>query len=272
VSLLARILAAKEEEIVTMTHLAAGEAPGRDVLDVVSRLRRREHEGEALRLVAEVKFKSPSAGDLSRALDAGARAVAYAEAGAAMVSVLCDATFFGGSWGDLARAHAALRAAGHEVPVLAKEFVIDESQVARAEQQGADAVLLIARILPDGDLERLARYARSRCLEPLVEVTDEAELERALACGATLVGVNARDLDTLQMDAARAERVLARVPPDKVALHLSGLKTPQDVASVALGRADAALVGEALMRLDDPAPLLAQMAAAAKTGRSARPR
>jgi indole-3-glycerol phosphate synthase len=263
-TLLDRILEAKREEIARMRGGDADATPRRDVLDVRARLRR--SPGDPLRILAEVKFRSPSAGDMSRALDAGARAVAYAAAGAAMVSVLCDERFFGGSWDDLGRAHAALREAGHVVPLLAKEFVLDEVQIARARRAGADAVLLIVRILPGEALGTLARAARTHGLEPIFEVADEDELGRALACQARVVGVNARDLDTLAIDRARAARVLEAIPPDAVALHLSGLRSPVDVRALARTRADGALVGEALMKLDDPKPLLAQMTAAAKTG------
>jgi indole-3-glycerol phosphate synthase len=262
--LLEQIVAAKHEELANMTQSGPDEPPRRERIDVVSRLRR--SPGEPLRLIAEVKFRSPSAGEMSRALDAGARAVVYAHAGASMISVLCDERFFGGAWADLGRAHLALTAAGLDVPLLAKEFVIDRAQIARAEAQGADAVLLIARLLPGDDLAQLASEARVHRLEPLFEVVDEDELDRALACNATLIGVNARDLETLAIDPARAARVLASIPRDKVAIHLSGLKTPEDVRLVAGGRADAALLGEALMKRDDPKPLLSAMLDAAKTG------
>jgi indole-3-glycerol phosphate synthase len=210
--------------------------------------------GAPLRLIAEVKLRSPSAGPLSRALTPGARARAYAEAGATMVSVLCDTLFFDGSFAHLAEARREVN-----VPLLAKEFVLDEVQLDLARAHGADAALLIARIVSRSDLARLTTAARARKLEPLVEVVDEAELDAALAAGARIVGVNARDLDTLAMDAARAARVLAAIPTGVVAVHLSGLKDPPSVRVVACSRADAALVGEALMRADDPRPLLAEM-------------
>src|SRR5439155_16179694 len=123
-----------------------------------------------------VKFKSPSAGDLSRALDAAARAECYARAGAHMVSILCDTPFFGGGWGDLRDARRALDYVPREVPVLAKEFVLDEVQLDLARTNGADAVLLIARIVSKERLAQLYKAARMRDLWPLVEVVDEAEL------------------------------------------------------------------------------------------------
>jgi indole-3-glycerol phosphate synthase len=125
-------------------------------------------------------------------------------------------------------------------------------------------VLVIVRCLPtvagDDPVKRLLEAARARGLEPFVEIVDERELDRALEAGARVIGVNARDLDTLAMDAARTARVLASIPRDKVAVHLSGVKGRADAARVAASRADAALVGEALMRCDDPAPLLAELA------------
>jgi indole-3-glycerol phosphate synthase len=214
---------------------------------------------QRLRLIAEVKLRSPSAGVLSRVLAPEARALVYARGGAAMVSVLCDAPFFEGSWEHLAAARGALDAAGLAVPLLAKEFVLDARQIAEARDRGADAVLLIARIVDRAALAALVGATRSEGLEPFVEVVDEAELEAALAAGARVVGVNARDLDTLAMDQERTARVLERIPPDRVAVHLSGVGSPEAVAAVARGRADAALVGEALMRADDPGPLLTSM-------------
>jgi indole-3-glycerol phosphate synthase len=191
------------------------------------------------------------------------RALAYAEAGAALVSVLCDGPFFDGSWEHLSAARASLDAAGLAVPLLAKEFVLDERQLAEARDRGADAVLLIARIVDAARLGELATAARAEGLEPLLEVVDEAELEAALRAGARVVGVNARDLDSLAMDAARTARVLDAVPVGVLAVHLSGLKAPADVERVARGRADAALVGEALMREDDPRAVLGTMVEAA---------
>jgi indole-3-glycerol phosphate synthase len=263
-SLLERILAQKRVEVVG--GLAPGGAPCpravRRGVDVVAALSRGRED--PLRLVAEVKFRSPSAGPLSRKLGAGERAVAYAASGARMVSVLCDSVFFGGGFGDLAEARRALDAAGHRsVPLLAKDFVVDPVQLEWAAQHGADAVLLIARIVDREQLGSLGLRARALRLEPFVEVVTEEERETALAAGAEVLGVNARDLNTLEMDAARAARVLAGIPRDRVAIHLSGLGSREVVAAVAAGRADAALVGEALMREDDPTLRLREFVSAA---------
>jgi indole-3-glycerol phosphate synthase len=181
-----------------------------------------------------------------------------------MVSVLCDGPFFDGSWDHLRAARDRLDTGGRAVPLLAKEFVIHERQLEEARDRGGDAVLLIARIVSPAKLAVLADAARAENLEPIVEVVDERELEAAMASGARVVGVNARDLDNLEMDAGKAARVLAAIPEDVVALHLSGLKNAAGVGEVASGRADAALVGEALMRLDDPRPLLRDMVTAAR--------
>jgi indole-3-glycerol phosphate synthase len=182
-----------------------------------------------------------------------------------MISVLTDAPFFGGSFADLAACRDALDAAlGPARPfLLCKEFVLDPVQLDRALDAGADAVLLIVRILEHGELPGLVREAEARGLVPLVEVTTEEELDRAMAAGARMVGVNARDLNTLKMDAERAASVLARIEAGTVAVYLSGLGKAEDVAHVAGTRADAALIGEALMRQDDPAELLGAMVKAA---------
>lgn len=261
-SLLADILSSKRREIAELRGRPRRSAV-REPIDVPGALRRAA--GSPLRLIAEVKLRSPSAGTLSRALDPAARAVAYAEAGAAMVSVLCDGPFFDGSWSDLEAARKALDARGARVPILAKDFVLDERQIDEAKDRGADAVLLIARIVPPVRLAHLAMAARALRIEPLVEVVDERELDAAVAARAQVIGVNARDLDTLEMDADRTARVLSEIPRDAVAVHLSGLRDAGGVKQVARGRADAALIGEALMRQDDPRPLLRAMAAGAET-------
>jgi indole-3-glycerol phosphate synthase len=260
VNVLAGILASKRGEIEALRALPRRRS-SRAPLDVFRALRR---DGGALRLIAEVKLRSPSGGVLSRVLAPDARALAYAQAGAAVVSVLCDAPFFDGSWDHLSQARARLDAAGIAVPLLAKEFVLDERQIAEARDRGADAVLLIARIVDAVRLKELTRAAHDEGLEPLLEVVDEPELEAALAAGARVVGVNARDLDSLVMDAARTARVLDAIPAGIVAVRLSGLRAPADVERVAGGRADAALVGEALMREDDPRAALTAMVAAAR--------
>lgn len=257
-SWLTSVLDAKQREI-GLLRQRPRTVSDRAPIDVVNVLRRPRAPESPLRILGEIKLRSPSAGALSRALSPSDRAIAYAEAGASMISVLCDEPFFDGSWDHLSSARRSLQAAGRAVPLLAKEFVVDERQVQEARDRGADAVLLIARIVEPDRLRQLARCARAEGIEPLVEVVDEKELEAALSADARLIGVNARDLDTLAMDPGRAARVLGAVAPDRVTVHLSGLREPGDVTTVARGRADAALVGEALMRDDDPRPRLRAM-------------
>lgn len=218
--------------------------------------------GEPLRLIAEIKRKSPSAGALSTRLSVAERASAYERSGASMVSVLCDGPFFDGSFQDLTLAREAC-----SLPLLCKDFVIDVVQLDAARAYGADAVLLIVRCLEPATLVELTRGARERDLVPFVEVATEEEAQRALDCGAELIGVNARDLDSLVMDVARAERVLRALPSTLTRVHLSGLSSPEKVAAVLDAGVDAALVGEVLMREDDPEPLLRSLSLAA-AGRS----
>ena len=262
-AVLTAIVESKRREVHGLEHrTCTTRIPDGPRNNVTSALRRAP--GQPLRLIAENKRRSPSAGVLSAALTAAERAVRYAEGGAAMVSILCDGPFFGGSWDDVVEVRKALAAAGSSIPVLAKEFVIDERQLREASACGADAVLLIARILDEGRLARLLEQASSLGLESLVEVVTEEELGWAVAAGATIIGVNARDLDTLVMDRARAARVLAAIPEGAIPLYLSGLRGPEDVRLVAATRAHGALVGETLMRQDDPLPLLTELVMAAR--------
>src|SRR5688572_2922299 len=154
-----------------------------------------------------------------------------------MVSVLTDRRFFGGAWEHIAEARAACA-----LPVLCKEFVIDELQLDAARSFGADAVLIIVRCVPKERVRVLVEGARARELEPFVEITNDDEAHVALDAGATLIGVNARDLDTLVMDPARAAKTLAALPDEVTSVHLSGLSTPADVRKVRESRAHAALV------------------------------
>jgi indole-3-glycerol phosphate synthase len=254
---LARILAAKREQLASLGRDTLPEPPPARPIGL------RRGAGEPLRLIAEIKRRSPSAGPLSTALDVAERARRYELAGAAMISVLTDTQFFDGSFEHLAEARRATRS----LPLLCKDFVIDDVQLDLARAYGADSVLLIVRCLEPPRVEALVRAARARGMEPFVEVVTPGEAELALAAGARLIGVNARDLDTLEIDTERAQQVLEALPADTIAVHLSGLRSAGDVAAVAATRADAALLGEALMRLADPTPLLADMVAAARTQR-----
>jgi len=255
-SVLDAILAATREEC---AHLARELPPEIDhqPLDVAARLARAP--GEPLRLIAEIKKRSPSAGPLSRTLSVPSRATVYAREGASMISVLVDRAHFDGGYEDLASARRVV-----DVPLLAKGFTIDEVQIDAARRAGADAVLLIVRILDDDALSRLLRASRARGLTPIVEVIDEGELTRALAAGADVLGVNARDLATLHMDKERATRVLAAIPENLVALWFSGVGKPEEVSALSRTGLDGALIGEALMRQDEPSGLLRAMVEATR--------
>ena len=251
--LLERILATKRGELAGLRNAALPPAPALRPVEL------QRAAGDPLRIIAEIKRRSPSAGALSTALSVAERASAYERAGASMLSVLCDRTYFDGAYEHLREARDACA-----LPILCKDFVIDECQLDWARAFGADAVLLIVRCLPKERLHALVSGARERGLTPFVEITDEKESQRALAAGATLIGVNARDLDTLQMNGARAAGVLAALPSSVARVHLSGIATPEAARDVAGGPADAALIGEALMRLADPEPLLRRLVEAAR--------
>lgn len=258
-NLLARILDSKRAEVanvVAKPPATLHHDPGGLVFQTLRRL-----PGQPLRLIAEIKPLSPSAGTLSNVMTVAQRAEVYARSGAVMLSVLVDKPFFGGSYEHLATCRETLDALyGTSRPrLLCKEFILDAAQIEWAASAGADAVLLIARIITEEKLRSLVTHAHARGLEALVEVSTDVELQAAQAAGAQIIGVNARDLDTLVMDHARAAQVLAHIDANRIRVHLSGLVLPDDVARIAQGPADAALVGEALMRQDDPTELLSEM-------------
>ena len=201
-----------------------------------------------LAVIAEVKRRSPSRGDLAADLVPGVLAKAYAGGGAAAVSVLTDEAFFGGSAADLAEVRAAV-----ELPLLRKDFTVHERDVCDARLMGADAVLLIVAALEDAELADLGALAAEVGLDALVEVHDEAEAERALRAGASLVGVNQRDLTTFAVDTARAERVAAVLPGQVVRVAESGVAGPADAARLAAAGYHAVLVGESVVTSADPA-------------------
>lgn len=218
-------------------------------------------EGARLpRVIAEIKLRSPSAGAL-RVREQGALptiARGYAEAGAAAVSVLCDGPGFGGCPLDLRRAAAAV-----SVPLLFKEFVLDPVQITLARRMGAHLVLLLARVLDDARLRALVDETERQGMAPLVEAADVVEVERALRTRARVVGVNARDLRTFRVDPEAAMRAVECIPADRVAVHMSGIATADDLARIGTTRADAVLVGEALMRAPTPGVRLRELLAAA---------
>lgn len=203
------------------------------------------------RIIAEIKRRSPSRGEIRADFDPVACATAYHEGGAAALSVLTDERFFGGHLDFLAKVRAAV-----PLPLLRKDFVIDSCQIDEARVAGADAVLLIVAALPQPELVSLQARARALGLDALVEVHDEAELDRALEAGATLVGVNNRDLRSFETDLAVSERLAPRVPEPVVLVAESGIFTREDVDRLGRAGAHAFLVGESLMRQSDMAGAL----------------
>jgi indole-3-glycerol phosphate synthase len=211
-----------------------------------------------LAVIAEIKRRSPSKGDLAPDLDPAVLARRYAEGGAACLSVLTDAEFFGGSPGDLQAARAA-----SALPVLRKDFTVSAHDVADARLMGADAVLLIAAALAPAELRELHQLARELGLDVLVEVHDEPELEVAVAAGAALIGVNQRDLVTFEVDHGRAARMATAIPPAAVRVAESGVRDGDDARRLADAGYDAILVGETLVTAPDVGATLRSLRAPA---------
>ncbi|HEY8393470.1 MAG TPA: indole-3-glycerol phosphate synthase TrpC [Thermaerobacter sp.] len=244
-----------EEELEARAAVTLQQSPRRGLRAAIAGGRHRP----APFIIAEIKRASPAAGVLARggdpaALDAGEQARRYALGGAAAISVVTEPDHFHGDPGDLAR----VRPLG--LPVLRKDFIFSRYQLLESACWGADAVLLIARILTAGQLERLLREAAALGLEVLVEVNDERDTERALAAGATLIGINNRDLRTFQIDPQRTARLLPLLPPGVTVVAASGIATPEQARRLHTLGVDACLVGEALMRSGDPATWLARVA------------
>jgi indole-3-glycerol phosphate synthase len=245
------------------SHRARAEADGRPVLDLVEQAATTPPprdfagvlRGDGLTCIAEIKRRSPSKGDLDPALQPDLVAKDYAAGGAACLSVLTDHTFFGGSAADLVSAREA-----SGLPVLRKDFTVQEADVADARLIGADAVLLIVAALDDAELRALSGLAAGLGLAALVEVHDAAELQRALAADARIVGVNQRDLRTFRVDHERARSLAASIPPDVIAVAESGIRDRDDAKRLGAAGFDAILVGETLVRSQDRVAQLRELA------------
>jgi len=231
-TILDKILAVKRTEVAAARQVrsfaeldAAARAAG-PVRGLERALRR--PPGAPVRVIAEIKRASPSAGPIRPGADPAEIARDYARGGASVLSVLTDREFFDGELGFLARCRAAVA-----LPLLRKDFVIDAYQIAEARAAGADGVLLIVAALAPAALAELIAAARGYELDPLVEVHDLAEADIALAAGATLVGVNHRDLRTFTMDMTLTAQIAPRVPPAVVLVGESGIRTPDDVVALA---------------------------------------
>jgi indole-3-glycerol phosphate synthase len=244
-------LAARQREV-TLDQLKdmAGRAPSpKDAMAVL--------KGEDVAVIAEVKRASPSKGAMAAIADPAALAVDYEAGGASVISVLTEGRRFAGSLADLAAVRAAVR-----VPVLRKDFVVTSYQLWEARAHGADMVLLIVAALEQNALVSLVERAVSIGLIPLVEVHADEELERALDAGAKIIGVNARDLATLEVDRTVFARLAPQIPDGVVKVAESGIRGPHDLLAYAASGADAVLVGESLVTGKDPRSAVADLVTA----------
>ena len=261
--ILARIVETKRAELVTLrarralleTEARAADPP-RDFRSALA-------APGSVSLIAECKRRSPGAGAIRPELDPAELASGYERAGAAALSVLTDTEYFGGSAADLRRAREAV-----SIPVLRKDFTLDPLQIVEARAMGADAVLLIARILDDDTMELLQREATGLGMAALVEVHDRDELERAARLGAPIVGINNRDLATFTTRIETTLELLGSLPADTVVVSESGIRTRGDVELLGEGGVDAILVGESLLSAEDPAAAAAELTAVATSARS----
>ncbi len=254
-NVLERILERKHEEVAALRR-AGAEASLRAALAEASGPRGFAlalREAPTPRVIAEFKRASPSRGDIRPDADPAQIARSYAQAGAVALSVLTDADFFRGSLDDLRAARAAC-----ELPVLRKDFTVDPLQLVEARAAGADAILLIAAALDDAQLRELFAAAGELGLDAIIEVHDRAELERAHAIGAEIVGINNRDLKSFATDVAITRALLPHVR-DCLVVSESGIDDPQLVSELAGEGVHAFLVGEALMRAGDPSAALREL-------------
>ena len=207
--------------------------------------------GDTVAVIAEVKRKSPSKGPINPGMDSAVQAGVYEEGGASAISVLTEPTRFGGSLEDIKAVADATN-----LPILAKDFHVHELQLLHAKAAGAMAALLIVRALEPSRLAELAEIARVIKLEPLFEIRDEGELEVALDAGARIIGVNNRNLETLEIDESTVERILPLIPAGIVAVAESGYTSREKVERAAASGADAVLIGSFLSAATDPAAVL----------------
>ena len=214
----------------------------------------RDPARKQIRAIAELKRRSPSAGPLKPGADPKGICVAYETAGAAALSILTDEKWFDGRAEHLAQVRQVVR-----VPLLRKDFLLDERDLFETRLLGADAALLIARVLGAERLVELVRAARGAGLDALVETHEEREIEWALAAGADVIGVNHRNLDTLAVDLSLSARARALVGPEPVLVAESGIRTRADAQAMLARGCDAILVGEALLRAPDPGAALREL-------------
>jgi indole-3-glycerol phosphate synthase len=269
---LTEIMAHKRREIaplvrpVSEAELARLDATLPRPLSFATALRRADRR---LAVIAEIKRRSPSAGDIKQDANALTQAMAYHTAGADALSILTDEKYFGGSLADLAGVTSHFRDGTYgsnpprvglpnPPPCLRKDFFVHPVQVLQAREAGASAILIIVRALTDEEIKILHGAASAAGLDALFEVHDETDLARAVTQGAKIVGVNNRDLAVFKTDLALSERLIPQFPKDAIAVSESGIFTAADAARARAAGAHAVLVGEALMKAADPAQLVAE--------------
>jgi indole-3-glycerol phosphate synthase len=243
---------AARQQLVPLDELKQRSARFRDSIDAIAALR-----GDGVRVIAEVKRASPSRGELAPIVDPAALARDYEAGGAHVISVLTERRRFGGSIDDLVSVRAAV-----DVPVLCKDFIVSSYQLWEAKAAGADFVLLIVAALDQSALVSLVERAESIGLMPLVEVHTPGEIERAADAGARVIGVNARNLKTLDVDRGLFEELAPRIPNGILKVAESGIRGPHDVIAHAAAGANAILVGELLVTGRDPRSAVADLVAA----------
>jgi indole-3-glycerol phosphate synthase len=255
-TILDQIVAKKREEIAAakqrvpeaeLKRQAAAASPPRDFLAALAK-------PAGVQIIAEIKKASPSAGTIREAADVASVAQANARHGAACISVLTDAPFFHGTLDDLVCVRQAVA-----IPVLRKDFILDRYQVLEARAAGADAILLIAEILDDGQLAALLAEAWLFGMEALVECYEPANLARVIAAGARLIGINNRDLHTFATSLDHTLTLAKQVPADRCLVSESGIRTRADIERLASAGVKAVLVGETLMRADDTGAKMAEL-------------
>ena len=255
-TILDRIVAQRRLDIaeakarVPESELRARLATSPAAIDFLPRLR----AAGPVALIAEVKRASPSKGDIAPGIDAAKQGRAYAEAGAAGISVLTEPTWFKGTLDDMLAVRRAVEDMGGERPgILRKDFIVDPYQLLEAAVYGADAALLIVASLDDATLKHLIHECQQLDMEPLVEVNNADEAERAVAAGAALIGINNRDLRSFTVDLSTTDRLAGIIPEHVLLAALSGISTRADVERFEAAGAGAVLVGESLMSAADPA-------------------
>jgi indole-3-glycerol phosphate synthase len=251
-SKLAAILSAKRDEVSRLRANIPAGAP--EDLPPLRDFRAALSAPDKIGLIAEIKFASPSAGLIKEKTDPANIGRVYEKAGAAAVSLITDKPFFGGDLTQLPHLKKAI-----SLPILRKDFIIDEVQVRQSLYQGADAVLLIARVLPQQQLHELIAICRDFGLAALTEIHDRQDLEKALACGAGIIGINNRDLDSFKVDIRTTFELAPLVPDNCVLVSESGIRDADDIVSLKATRIQAVLVGSALMSSSDPAAKTAEI-------------